>query len=485
MVRTLIDKYHKMPRQIKASFWFAFCGFIQKGISLITTPIFSRILNTSEYGVINVYNTWHNILIIFASLNLASGGYLRGLIKYEDDSEEFTASLQSLYFVNFGIIFAIYLVFNKQLNVLFQLPLEYVIIMFVDIFVQVFFQFWSVRQRVGFKYKALIIFTSINALINPILGIIFVLNSSDKATARIISLTIADVIVFGCFVITVFVCKKKIVSTKYWVYALKYNIPLVPHYLSQLVLNQSDRLMIRSMVGLSEAGIYSLAYSAAAILTIVNTSILNTYNPWIYKEIRDKKYDNIGKISNTILLIVCFLNLLVIICAPEIIYIMAPSSYHDAIWVIPPVTMSVYFMFLYSLFANFEFYFEKTKYMMIASTIGATLNVILNYVFIPMFGYYAAGYTTLVCYLFYCILHFVLMKIIVKKELPNAKLLDIRFIVLISVFFVVAGFMFMFLYNYSIVRYIIILLTVVFAMFNRKRIISSVQSVLLLNKSKP
>ena len=243
--------------------------------------------------------------------------------------------------------------------------------------------------------------------------------------------------------------------------------------------------MIRSMVGLSEAGIYSLAYSAAAILTIVNTSILNTYNPWIYKEIRDKKYDNIGKISNTILLIVCFLNLLVIICAPEIIYIMAPSSYHDAIWVIPPVTMSVYFMFLYSLFANFEFYFEKTKYMMIASTIGATLNVILNYVFIPMFGYYAAGYTTLVCYLFYCILHFVLMKIIVKKELPNAKLLDIRFIVLISVFFVVAGFMFMFLYNYSIVRYIIILLTVVFAMFNRKRIISSVQSVLLLNKSKP
>ena len=168
MVRTLIDKYHKMPRQIKASFWFAFCGFIQKGISLITTPIFSRILNTSEYGVINVYNTWHNILIIFASLNLASGGYLRGLIKYEDDSEEFTASLQSLYFVNFGIIFAIYLVFNKQLNVLFQLPLEYVIIMFVDIFVQVFFQFWSVRQRVGFKYKALIIFTSINALINPI-----------------------------------------------------------------------------------------------------------------------------------------------------------------------------------------------------------------------------------------------------------------------------------------------------------------------------
>ena len=87
------------------------------------------------------------------------------------------------------------------------------------------------------------------------------------------------------------------ISTKYWKYALNYNLPLVPHYLSQTVLNQSDRIMINSIVGSSAAGIYSLAYSASVILTIVNQSVLNSYNPWMYKKIRDKEYDSIGEVS--------------------------------------------------------------------------------------------------------------------------------------------------------------------------------------------
>ena len=82
-----MNKYKKMPQQVKASLWFVICGFLQKAISLITTPIFSRLLTTSEYGIYSVYQTWAGIIIIFASLNLASGVYLRGLIKYEDDGK--------------------------------------------------------------------------------------------------------------------------------------------------------------------------------------------------------------------------------------------------------------------------------------------------------------------------------------------------------------------------------------------------------------
>ena len=37
---------------------------------------------------------------------------------------------------------------------------------------------------------------------------------------------------------------KKFFSKKYWKYALKFNIPLIPYYLSQVVFNTSDRIMI-------------------------------------------------------------------------------------------------------------------------------------------------------------------------------------------------------------------------------------------------
>ena len=483
-LRKLFDQYRKMPQQVKASLWFVVCGFIQKAISLLTTPVFSRILTTSEYGIFSVYQSWQSIIIIIASLNLASGVYLRGLIKYENDQEEFTASLQSLYLVNFLVVFSVYLLFRTFWNRLFELPTVYVCLIFGDIVFQTAFHFWSARQRVKFQYRALVLLTLVNAVLRPTLGIYAVLHNADKVSARIYSMVIADALVFGIIFFRMYFHKGKVISTKYWKYALAYNIPLVPHYLSQIVLNSSDRIMINQLVDSGKAGIYSLAYSAAAILTIVNQSVLNSYNPWMYQKIRDKEYRNIGKVSCLILILIASLNLVLIICAPEIIAVMAPPSYYEAIWVIPPVAMSVYFMFLYSLFANFEFYFEKTKYMMVASVSGALLNIILNYIFIQKYGFLAAGYTTLVCYLCYSVAHYLLMRAILSRELPNEKIYDMRMIMAISAAFVVLGSGSMLLYNYPIVRYSIVLVFMIFAIIKRRELIRIYKMITSMKKKK-
>ena len=473
-----------MPQQVRASMWFVICGVLQKGISFLTTPIFSRLLTTSEYGIVSVFTTWHNIVIIFASLNLASGVYLRGLIKYEDDQEEFTASLQSLYLANFTIVFIIYIIFSGFWNNIFELPTSYMCMMFADILVQVSFHFWSARQRVQFKYRLLIAFTLANAILRPTLGVIAITLLDDKVFARISTMVLADVLIFGCFFLGMFIKKGKKISFKYWKYALMYNLPLVPHYLSQLVLNQSDRLMIKHLVGASSAGIYSLAYSSAAILTIVNQSITNSYNPWMYQKIRDKQYTNIGKVSYSTLGIVGFLNLFLIICAPEIIKIMAPPSYYEAIWVIPPVAMSTFFMFLYGLFANFEFYYEKTQYMMVASVSGAVLNVVLNYIFINKYGFLAAGYTTLACYLCYSFAHYLLMRRILMKELPGVPIYNMKVIVGVSLGFVCIGALFMILYNHPLIRYSIIGIILILTVIYRKKIIRMCKQIVALKPKK-
>lgn len=484
MVAHFLKKYRKMPQQVKASLWFVICGFLQKGITFLTTPIFARLLSPSEFGLYNVFVSWQNIITVFASLNLASGVYLRGQIKYEEDRDEFTASLQSLYMVNFVIVFLLYLAFSDFWNRLFELPTEYICIMFADILFQVSFHFWSTRQRIQYKYRALVIFTLINAILRPTLGVVAILNCVDKVTARVSTMLLVDALVFGYFFLLMFIKKGKKVSTKYWRYALAYNIPLVPHYLSQIVLSQSDRIMIKALTDAGFAGIYSLAYSAATILTIVNQSILNSYNPWMYQKIRDKQYGNIGRVSYSLLCIVGGLNLILIICAPEIIVIMAPESYYKAIWVIPPVAMSTFFMFLYSLFANFEFYYEKTKIMMFASVVGAILNIILNYLFIPKFGFLAAGYTTLICYLCYCLAHYILMKKILKKELPSESIYNMRIIIGISIVFVVMGAMFTLLYDYVYIRYAIVGLVLIVSIIKRKELTFFIKNTLLLKKEK-
>ena len=59
------------------------------------------------------------------------------------------------------------------------------------------------------------------------------------------------------------------------------------------------------------------------------------------------------------MIIIAIVNLLLICFAPEIISLFAPPPYYEAIWIVPPVAMSVFFMFCYDLFAKFAFYYEK------------------------------------------------------------------------------------------------------------------------------
>ena len=203
--------------------------------------------------------------------------------------------------------------------------------MFTDMLMAVAFHFWSSKQRVYYKYRSLILITVTNAVIKPAMEITSILIFPDGVAARIYALTAADVLCFGWLFVTMWTGRIK-ASTKYWKYALNYNIPLVPHYLSQIILNQSDRIMIKMLAGAVKAGIYSLAYTLSALMVVLNQAVLNSFNPWMYRQIKDGKYDDINKISMGLLLMMAAGNLCVILLSPELIAIMAPASYHEAVW---------------------------------------------------------------------------------------------------------------------------------------------------------
>ena len=69
----LLDKYRQISEPVKASVWFLFCSVLQKGIAMLTTPIFTRIMTDAAYGRFTVYNSWYNIFFAIVTLNLAAG----------------------------------------------------------------------------------------------------------------------------------------------------------------------------------------------------------------------------------------------------------------------------------------------------------------------------------------------------------------------------------------------------------------------------
>ena len=474
-----IKKYKALSDPVKASLWFLVCGFLQKAISMITTPIFTRILTSAEYGKYNVYQSWFSIISLIAGLNLAAGVYTRGLIKYEEDKERFSSSLLGLSITSTVICLLIYLPFQSFFNNIFDLSTFFVLCMFINLFMSAVFHFWSSRQRVDYKYKRLVALTLLNVILSPLFGVLMVYLSPEnyKVEARVLAIIIIDVILFGWIYISIFKKGKTFFHKGYWKYALAFNLPLIPHYLSQVVLSHSDRIMIKDICGASAAGIYSVAYSLGYIMHIFNSSVSQSMNPWIYKSIKEGKLKSIAKVSYLVLLLLAAVNVALIIAAPEIVYLMAPEEYHSAIYVIPPIAASVFFMFMYNLFATFEYYYEKTKFVMVASFIGAALNVGLNYVFLHMFkshplGFIAAGYTSLFCYICYSLGHYVFMRRVNRKCMNGTRVYDPKILVGMSVLFLLVCAGATLLYPYPIIRWGLIAVLMIVAFIFRKRLIS-------------
>ncbi|SFC80299.1 lipopolysaccharide biosynthesis protein [Butyrivibrio sp. YAB3001] len=478
----ILKKYKSLPVQVRASFWFLVCSFLQKGISVITMPIFTRLLSTDEYGRFGVWNSWQGIVAIVVGLSLSSGVHTQGLVKFDKDKDLFSSSLLGLMTLSVSLWMGIYFLLHDYIDVFLSLTTIQIVAMLVKVWSSSVFHFWANEQRIKYAYRNLVIITIIVSCIKPILGIILVSLCKDKVTARIIGLVSVELIGFSWMFLSLIRKGKGIYSKKYWIYALGFNLPLVPHYLSQTVLNSSDRIMIQKMVGDSQSGIYGLAYSVSLIMTLFNTALMQTISPWIYRKIKDRKENDIAPIAYASLLFVAVVNLILIAMAPEVIAVFAPKSYHEAIYVIPPVAMSVFFLFSYDLFAKFAFYYEKTKFIMTASVLGALLNVILNYFFIRKYGYIAAGYTTLICYITYALAHYLFMRRVCRLCCFGKYPYETKIILMIAIPFLLCGFILLLTYKYSIIRYCILAVFIIMIFVFRKRLIIAIKGMLSIRK---
>lgn len=481
-MKTIVKKYQNSPVQIKASFWFLICAFFQKGISFITTPIFTRLLSTTEYGQYNIFTSWSGILTVIVTLNLYYGVYTSGLVKFDERKDEYSSSLQGLTITLVFIWTIVYLSFKDFWNGLFSLNTIQMLMMLLMMWTTAAFSFWAVEQRNDFKYKKLVLITIAVSVLKPIVSIALINMMEDRVTARIMGLAAIEFVFYIWLFIAQMQRGKRFFSLQFWKYALSFNIPLVPHYLSQTILNSADRIMIGQMVSDSAAGIYSLAYSISMIMTLFNTAMMQTIEPWLYKKIKQKQIQNISKVAYPSFIIIAAVNIALIAFAPEVVSIFAPTEYAAAIYVIPPAAMSVFFLFSYNFFAVFEFYYGKSKQIAFATTIGAILNILLNYIFIHMFGYVAAGYTTLICFIVYALFHYLFMIKLCQKELDGARPYDTKIYMGIACVFMLFGFAFLFSYRWPIVRYGLILMIAVVLVVLRKKIIISINELLSFKK---
>ena len=194
-------------------------------------------------------------------------------------------------------------------------------------------------------------------------------------------------------------------------------------------------------------------------------------------EEKARDFKKLSSITNFLLIMLGVMVFMFSAIAPEFIRIFATEEYYEAVYLVPVISLSSYFTFLYCLFANVEFYFEKNKFITVASVIGAAANVILNYLLLPVFGYYAAGYTTLFCYILFSVSHYIFMRIVCREKIDGERIYNGNHIFVISVTVVFATIGLTALYNHILIRYCLLAAAVVICVIKRKTIINNLKMI--------
>ncbi len=461
MKKRLIHKLNNMSAPMLASIALIMTQLIQKGLQVITTPIYTRLLTTEEYGIVSLFFSWYEILVIFTGLCLSKGVFNNGMLEFKKERDEYTFSMYSLTFLSASIIGVIVILFCKFVYNFMNLPISLIYYMFLLLMFEASFSLWTVRQRFEYKWKLTSIVTLLVTIFSPMFGIIgIILFPKYHIFGRIIGARTVFLLVYIGFAIYHAKKAKFHIGTKFWKFALKFNLPLIPHYLSLHILNHMDRIMIAIIISESAAGIYSVAYSGAAIIKLFWQSLNASLIPWTYEKCEKKDFKRINDITVVLVFTYAMMCIIFMFLAPEMMSILAPSNYKSGIYIIPSVISGVYFSALYYIFANIVYYYKKPKYVMFGSVLSAIANIVLNAIFIPIFGYMAAGYTTMISYMLQVLIDYIAMEKILKFNIYNMKIIGS-----VSVAVVIVGITLSFVFSYPIIRYLLLIIFIIFTSF--------------------
>lgn len=459
---------------VKSGIWYTISSIAIRAVAIVTTPIYTALLTTGDYGKANIFNSWIDVLNIFTCLCVVySIG--RAKLDYPDKFDEYMSALQGLS-SSFAFVVLIFVtIFREQVSawIKYEVPLVIVLFVYLCIFPSV--EYTLQKFRYEYKYKENIMISLLTCIGTVVFSVSLIYLFNDQRYIGKILGTILPTFLIGLFFyVKILKTGKVFYKKEYWIYALKFGIPMIPHSFSLVILAQIDRIMIKDICGDSPAGLYVFGYSFATLLAIFTNAIGQAWLPWFNDTLHAGDKSRIKEIQKKLVLLGIFLTLGFITVAPEALMILSPGSreYWVAKWVIPPVALGTLSQYFYTNYVNIELFHKKTPLIAASSITTAIVNYCLNALFIPRFGYTAAAYTTLVSYIFLMLFHFIATRFVLKEKVYQDSFMFIGLFITIAV-----GLSEMIFYkdglNFVIMRYLVAFVVLgVFAIIVKNDIIN-------------
>ncbi len=448
-------------------------------VSFLLLPLYTAKLSTEEFGTYDFFVTLSVFLLPIITL-LMEESMFRFLIDADDlKSKKRTITATIVYTAVGTIIFTILAAIIMGI-----IHYEYAVIFIIFIISNILLGLSNALSRGMGKVNLYSLSNFILGVITIILNILFIvtfkLGVNGLLWSNIIANTATAVIMFYKLHLPQFVSKKDF-SRETLGKMIRYSAPLVPNNLSWVIISLSDRLMLTQMTGADANGIYAVANKFP---NIVYTCYGFFSTAWKESAARILKEENKSQYYNSIYKDVKFflkaIVLGLIAIMPLAFPLLVNESYNDAYKYIPILIISIYYTNMSNFYGGIFTAYKNTKIMGSTTAVAAVINIVINIIFIPKFGIYAATFSTLISNIVvYFYRRYKIMDYIKLKEKFNYVFWILLVITLITYY-----------KNNMILNIIVFLLVVAYCIFTNKNfimrvskpVISKVQSFTKRNK---
>lgn len=387
--------------------WYLLGAIFPMLLSFIKTPIFTRYFTPYEYGNLTIVTTTFGYISLFIYSWLSSCIW-RYYNHFKNDNKKdifFSNIFYSYTICNIvTLLVCIIWIFVEKDNYIKLL----IFINLMDTLLNQFIGFYMIVIRLEGKSVAYNILNIVISLMGFLILLLLTFLMHFRIEAMILSSMIIDSAIF-LYVI------KNVVKQKIHLSLKSFSISIVKSFLNYgfvaivcnvclLVLTSSDRYIIKILSNIENVGIYNQVYNLGQTSIAAFVGVyFNAVNPILYEHL-EKDIDNSNSVIRkyTIIYIIVILPLTVYfsLFSKQISILLLGEKFRVGYRMMPYV-MITSFIYGLTLFIEVKLKFmNKLSIVTVGFLLSAVMNIILNFIFIPKFGYQAAAVTTLISYVF-------------------------------------------------------------------------------------
>lgn len=393
-----------MSRLAKNTIIYAIGDIVPKLLNLVTFPILTSNLSTSDFGIINYINSIEAFLTIVTFLGLKTY-YLVYYYKVEGEKEQkkLLGNL-TIFIALFNLIVtALFLLLGDSLFRLVgsgNIPFfPYIVIGLIINFFSIFSVLPSALYRVQENPLPLTIINASKGFLIMAMTCYYIVKSPAAITVLNIKLFVT--ILFGAYFLYL-TCKNSIFqfNGKQIKCALAFSLPIIPGDVAYYLSSMSDRILIEKYISAESLGIYSMAATLAGMLNILAYGAYKAFEPFFFKTFNSDLFvTNFIKVRSYLLFCLLPIGLCLIAFSREVIILFSTSGYHEAYLYVPPLTVGVLLSVLSNMYTTVLIAQAKTRICAIISIICACVSVVINICLLDDIGIWAAAIANVVIYL--------------------------------------------------------------------------------------